>query len=45
MISDLLKRAGFEVIDDGLKVLWNPDAEAINKCVEYGKQLAGYFNK
>ena len=45
MISDLLKRAGFEVIDDGLKVLWNPDAEAINKCVGYGKQLAGYFNK
>ncbi len=45
MINDLLRKAGFEVMDEGLKALWNPDDEAINKCIDYGKQLADYFNK
>lgn len=45
MINDLLKKAGFEVMDDGIKVLWNPDDEATGKCIDYGKRLAGYLNK
>ena len=45
MINELLKKAGFEVMDEGLKALWNPDGEAVNKCIDYGKQLADYFNK
>jgi flavorubredoxin len=40
IISESLKVAGFEVVDDGIKVMWNPDNENINKCVEYGRQLA-----
>ncbi len=27
-------------MDEGLKALWNPDGEAVNKCIDYGKQLA-----
>jgi len=40
MISENLKRAGFELVDDGIKAMWNPDKENITKCVEYGRQLA-----
>ena len=40
MISDSLKSAGFDLVDDGIKGLWNPDEENIAKCIEYGKQFA-----
>jgi anaerobic nitric oxide reductase flavorubredoxin len=44
MISDELKNAGFAVVDEGLKVLWNPDEESRKKCFEYGKILAKEFS-
>jgi flavorubredoxin len=44
LISETLKASGFEVFDDGIKVLWNPDDENTTKCFEYGKQLAGKVN-
>jgi flavorubredoxin len=44
MIIDNLKTAGFTVVDEGLKVLWNPDEESRKKCFEYGKKLAKDFN-
>lgn len=40
-ITEALKKAGFEVVDDGYKALWNPDATALEKAVEYGKAFAG----
>ncbi len=40
MIRENLRNAGFEVIDDGIRVLWNPDDESRQQCVEYGKKLA-----
>ena len=40
IISENLKSAGFELVDDGIKAMWNPDAENITKCVEYGRQIA-----
>ncbi|MCX6664588.1 MAG: anaerobic nitric oxide reductase flavorubredoxin [Euryarchaeota archaeon] len=43
-ISDHLKNAGFTVFDDGLKVLWNPDDQARQQCVEYGKKIAKQFS-
>ena len=43
MISEGLKTAGFELIDEGIKVLWNPDDESIEKCIDYGKNLARSF--
>ncbi|HYH03100.1 MAG TPA: flavodoxin domain-containing protein, partial [Bacillota bacterium] len=41
MINVGLKQAGFELVDDGLKALWNPDRDALEQCVEYGKALVG----
>ena len=32
---------GFQVIDDGLKVSWNPYKESIATRVSHGKKLAG----
>ena len=39
LISEKLTSAGFEIVDDGLKVLWNPDSESKTQCVEYGKMF------
>lgn len=39
IISESLKSAGFEMVDDGIKVLWNPDSESTAKCIEYGKKF------
>jgi flavorubredoxin len=41
MIQGQLEAAGFQVIDDGLRCLWNPDPKSIESCVEYGGKLAG----
>ena len=40
IISAVLEESGFDVIDEGLRVLWNPDDEGITKCVEFGKRFA-----
>jgi flavorubredoxin len=40
VISESLSSAGFEIIDDGLKVFWNPDDESIKKCIDYGNSIA-----
>jgi len=40
IISENLKAAGFELVDGGIRTMWNPDKENIIKCIEYGKQLA-----
>lgn len=39
IITDELKKAGFEVIDNGVKALWNPDKESLDKCFDLGKQF------
>jgi flavorubredoxin len=39
MIAENLTTAGFDVVDEGLKVMWNPDDAGIESCVEYGKGL------
>lgn len=44
ILKDSLLKAGFEVVDDGLKLLWNPDEEGIWACVEYGKKLVSSFS-
>jgi flavorubredoxin len=40
MINELSRKAGFDVIDDGIKALWNPDQKAISDSREYGKKIA-----
>lgn len=39
-ISDWLARAGFEVVNQGLRCLWNPDDSAIQQCVDFGREVA-----
>ena len=40
IILDVLEKSGFHVVDDGLKIMWNPDEENIKQCIEYGKKLS-----
>jgi flavorubredoxin len=40
IISESLNEAGFDVINEGLKITWNPDADSIAKCKEYGANIA-----
>ncbi|MCU0849000.1 MAG: anaerobic nitric oxide reductase flavorubredoxin [Spirochaetes bacterium] len=41
IITEHLKSSGFEVADEGLSALWNPDEKSINECVSYGQKIAG----
>jgi len=43
IITEDLKKAGFTVVNDGLKTLWNPDEKSKTACIEYGKKLAAEF--
>lgn len=40
VLNSLMKDAGFEVISEGYRNLWNPDLDAEKAAIEYGKQLA-----
>ena len=40
LISESLRSAGFDLVDDGIRVMWNPDSSSVEKCAEYGKQFA-----
>ena len=44
IISEHLKTAGFELLNDGLKICWNPDDEGRDQCVEYGKRIFDGLN-
>ena len=39
-IAAHLAEAGFEVVDEGIKLLWVPDEDGLKQCVEYGKRFA-----
>lgn len=39
MITDELKKGGFEILNDGIKTLWTPDEEAIEQCIDFGKKI------
>ena len=38
-LSELLQAAGFEVVSDGIRALWVPDAAAEQECMEFGEQF------
>ena len=40
IISNSLQKSGFEIVDEGLKVNWDPDNENLKKCIEYGKNFS-----
>lgn len=39
IITEQLKEAKFDVINDGIRELWNPDEEALERCREFGRNL------
>lgn len=40
VITKELKASGFDVIADGVKVLWTPDEEGVQNCIEFGEMIA-----
>lgn len=43
LISARLTESGFDVVNDGLRLLWNPDHEALSGCRSFGEELAKAF--
>ncbi|HBP64632.1 MAG TPA: MBL fold hydrolase [Desulfosporosinus sp.] len=39
LISGELEHGGFELLNEGLKVTWNPDDESFIKCQEFGQSI------
>ncbi|MFA5527613.1 MAG: anaerobic nitric oxide reductase flavorubredoxin [Peptostreptococcales bacterium] len=40
LMTEALKGCGFDVIEEGLGILWQPDEEALHLCEDYGEKLA-----
>jgi flavorubredoxin len=40
VLNEELKKAGLDVVDEGIKVLWNPDEDALKTCFEFGQKVA-----
>ena len=40
LILEELKKAGFELVNDGIKLMWTPDKENTKQCIEFGENLA-----
>ena len=41
IITEELEKSGIKTINAGIKELWNPDEEALNRCREFGKSILG----
>lgn len=39
LITEELQKAGFEIAEEGLRILWTPGEEEIKKCEEFGEKL------
>jgi flavorubredoxin len=39
MITEGLKLAGFDLVSDGIRALWNPDNDAVKACVDFGRKI------
>ncbi len=40
IISERLKEAGFQLLNDGIRATWNPDTESMNNCIRFGREVA-----
>ncbi len=38
-LNEMLKKSGFELINEGLKCLWNPDENSIKECISFGQEI------
>ena len=39
LITEELKKSGFEIINDGLKVMWTPSEDERIECIKFGEDL------
>jgi flavorubredoxin len=39
IISDKLKESGLELLNDGIREKWNPNAESVKNCIHFGKEI------
>ncbi|HAE23083.1 MAG TPA: MBL fold hydrolase [Spirochaetaceae bacterium] len=39
VLSDKLEQGGFELLNEGLRVQWNPDTQAKENCFNFGKSV------
>ena len=39
LITEELEKAGIKTINSGIRELWNPDEEALNRCRDFGKGI------
>lgn len=40
VISEKLKESGFQLLNKGIRQTWNPNSEAIDHCIRFGKEFA-----
>jgi len=43
ILTEQLASCGFEVAEEGLKILWEPDENALEKASEFGARVARYW--
>lgn len=43
ILNDLMSQAGFEILNDGLKVQWVPDEKTQSEAIEFGKKIAEHL--
>lgn len=39
LITEELRKAGFETINDGIREMWNPDQVTLDRCKNFGKSI------
>ncbi|WP_331774131.1 anaerobic nitric oxide reductase flavorubredoxin [Sulfurospirillum sp. 1612] len=45
LINARLVESGFDLANEGLKISWKPDEEALRACIEFGKTFADHVNE
>mgnify|MGYP000846990621 CR=1 FL=1 len=40
LLTEKLKEAKLDVVNDGIRELWNPNEEAVENCIQFGKDFA-----
>ena len=40
LITEELKKSGFDILKDGLKIMWKPDEKMKNECIDFGENIA-----
>jgi len=40
ILSDRLKEGGFQLLNDGIREIWNPNTESVDNCIRFGRDIA-----